>query len=375
MSHASLLVVTDAKPTQNELQEILLPWHEYECTGIERYLVDVDETEEITKQFNEPQKVVVFADGRVLSRWSEELYVKKDGGRIDGKEFELPPGARETEMTAEEARAHGVGYKSMADAAEQWCGAVERDGRYYKRTNPNRRWDWWQVGGRWTGLLSPGYDPEKDPANIETCRLCDGTGRRADMVVENGCNGCQGTGRCVKWPTAWVKFSGDQARWGSLDLEKMLAEACKRKSDEWNKAEAEFEKKVPDKVGFFGTMIQQYEGVLADLRADMDAGRGTGALYQRIEANPRATRLRELVGHANGWDYSIEGAYTRVAHVATAQPLTCWAIVKDGRWYERGKMGWWGMSSGDAVDWPETMGAVLSSIRPDQWVTVVDYHI
>jgi hypothetical protein len=107
----------------------------------------------------------------------------------------------------------------------------------------------------------------------------------------------------------------------------------------------------------------------------MDANQGTGSMWQRIEANPRALRLRGMVGHANGWDYSIEGSYTREAHVATAQPITCWAIVKDGRWYEKGEMGWFGTSFGDKVDWPETMGAILSSIRPDQWVTVCDYHI
>lgn len=278
MSHASLLVVTDDRPTEAELQEILLPWYEYECTG--------------------PQQVVILADGRMLSRYDDELW-------LDGK-FQLPPGAREVEMTAEEARTHGIGYRDMDDAAE---------------TNPNARWDWWQIGGRYTGKLAP----------------------------------------------------GDQARWGDLDVERMLAEARDRKGAEWDKAEAEFEKKASDKVGFFGALIQQYEGILADLRADMDANRGTGALYQRIEANPRALRLRELVGHANGWDYSIEGVYTRADHVATAQSLTCWAVVKDGRWYEKAQMGWWGMSTGG--DWPESLAAIFSSIRSDQWVTVVDYHI
>lgn len=393
MSHASLLVVTDSRPGEEEVQEILLPWHEYECTGIESYLVDVDKTDEIAEQFNEPQKVVVLADSRVLSRWSDELYTappKDPSGFMDRKEFELPPGAREAEMPADEARAHGIGYATMDAAAEAWCSAtLHEDGRYYKRTNPNARWDWWQVGGRYTGKLSPGYDPEKDPTNWETCRLCAGSpGRRLPALIttpeEIGsdgkipCNGCHETpGRSLKWPTSWVKFDGDQALWGSLDLEKMLTQAREKKGAEWDAAEAEFEKKRadhPSTTGSFGELLQRYEAVVAAFRADMDANRGTGAVYQRIEADPHANRLRELVGHAGVWDYSIE-AYTRAAHVATAAPLTCWAIVKDGRWYEKGEMGWWGMSSNDVPDWPETMSAILSSIRPDQWVTVVDYHI
>ncbi len=28
------------------------------------------------------------------------------------------------------------------------------------------QWDWYQIGGRWTGLLD-GYDAEKDPANLD----------------------------------------------------------------------------------------------------------------------------------------------------------------------------------------------------------------
>jgi hypothetical protein len=44
-------------------------------------------------------------------------------------------------------------------------------------------WDWHQIGGRWTGILS-GYDPEKDPANLKP----DGS---------------------PKWPTSWARHAGD----------------------------------------------------------------------------------------------------------------------------------------------------------------------
>ena len=44
-------------------------------------------------------------------------------------------------------------------------------------------WDWYQIGGRWTGIHAPDYDPNTDPENIE-----------------NG---------SVKWPTLWVHFPSD----------------------------------------------------------------------------------------------------------------------------------------------------------------------
>ena len=69
-------------------------------------------------------------------------------------------------------------------------------------------WDWYQIGGRWTGVLD-GYDPHKDPANVEECWLCNGTGVRTDGLSGNGCNGCGGEGTKVKWPTEWKVHQGD----------------------------------------------------------------------------------------------------------------------------------------------------------------------
>lgn len=81
--------------------------------------------------------------------------------------------------------------------------------RKYRHT----KWDWYQVGGRWTGLFD-GYDAEQDPANIVPCEWCGATGVRTDgvgkvngfdtqVIDEEGhprngqtgwCNGCRGKG-------------------------------------------------------------------------------------------------------------------------------------------------------------------------------------
>jgi hypothetical protein len=81
------------------------------------------------------------------------------------------------------------------------------------------RWDWWTVGGRFTGRLD-GYDPAADPANTETCSLCAGTGMRLvwpSHVTEewiadcSGCNGCRGAGKRVKHSSLWAPHRGDVA--------------------------------------------------------------------------------------------------------------------------------------------------------------------
>lgn len=81
------------------------------------------------------------------------------------------------------------------------------------------KWDWWQIGGRWTGVLDREYDPAKDPQNAESCFLCEGTGTRKDIQVANGCNGCQGTGNRRKWPTQWARFGGDVKPVKQIDVE------------------------------------------------------------------------------------------------------------------------------------------------------------
>lgn len=95
-------------------------------------------------------------------------------------------------------------------------------------------WDWYVIGGRWTGTLT-GYDPEADPANNEKCDTCGGTGKRTDEVAEANpslkerCNGCGGKGHRVKWPTEWKPHAGDITR----ASDPKAAEKIKEWSDGW----------------------------------------------------------------------------------------------------------------------------------------------
>jgi len=90
---------------------------------------------------------------------------------------------------------------------ERMMGPCEENGGF---------WDWYQIGGRWTGTLD-GYEPDKDPANQYKCELCKGTGKRDDKIGKEhreknpdyGCNGCNGTGTAVQWPTGWKRHDGD----------------------------------------------------------------------------------------------------------------------------------------------------------------------
>ncbi len=58
------------------------------------------------------------------------------------------------------------------------------------------------------------------------------------------------------------------------------------------------------------------------------------------------------------------------------EPEIPYALVLDGEWIGRGKMGWWGMSFGDAkkADWEKTVRGLLEKV-PTQIITGVDCHI
>ena len=82
----------------------------------------------------------------------------------------------------------------------------------YRETDNSGHWDWFQIGGRWTGALD-GYDPEKDPSNHKPCDLCNGTGKRQNPpnigAGNYPCNGCESTGTMFVWPTSFKPHEGD----------------------------------------------------------------------------------------------------------------------------------------------------------------------
>ena len=57
--------------------------------------------------------------------------------------------------------------------------------------------------------------------------------------------------------------------------------------------------------------------------------------------------------------------------------FSTFAVVKDGKWYERGEMGWWGVvrDEKDADEWYTQFASLVDSLPGDTVMTVVDCHI
>lgn len=55
--------------------------------------------------------------------------------------------------------------------------------------------------------------------------------------------------------------------------------------------------------------------------------------------------------------------------------LYTYAVLHEGVWYEKGEMGWWGMSSNEDEEWPTKFKELIESLDKETEVTVVDCHI
>lgn len=124
MSHFAVLVVTDQEPTDETLEAALLPFHEFECTGIEAYIQEIDRTDEAREEYASGERDEDFTS--FVQGW----YCYATLGPNEQPDIE---------------GAHRFGYIRVDEVG----GAI----KVVKRTNPNAKWDWYVVGGRYTGRL------------------------------------------------------------------------------------------------------------------------------------------------------------------------------------------------------------------------------
>lgn len=322
MSHFTCLVIGD------NIEEVLAPFHEFECTGLnDQYVQNIDITEEVRARMagtGEYQK-----DGA-----KETLEEALDWYGLDEKIVES-----EDEISIEDD--HKYGY------------AIVKDGVLIKavnRTNPNRHWDWWQLGGRWTGFL----------------RL------KPTLTLEEREEFCTvGTPGLLTPPCTDAMYV-DSARIKDIDFCGMRDEA-EMKARERHQKVVEFFGGIPH-MEFKWSELVEREGMAIEekrvLYASQEAKRKTD--WDNIKDLPND--LRELLQWADIEAYCCtEDEY---AQRFRDSAISTFALVKDGEWFERGKMGWWACVSDDKGEkWNEEFAKILDQLDPDTLISVVDCHI
>ncbi|MBN8929943.1 MAG: hypothetical protein J0H19_25405, partial [Rhodospirillales bacterium] len=245
---------------------------------------------------------------------------------------------------------HKYGYARLNEAGE----VVQ----VIKRTNPNKKWDWWKVGGRWSGLLH----------------------------VKDGADASKGKPGAFGWE--YDAAGVDQCRVGDLDLDKMRRIACADIEQRYRNAFVDARGRAAgiywmdndDAWDRWNKLIVDAGYAEKSLRKRWEVEGKNGAFYQFIDAleasgDSDAVTLR-LAGKVGVDEQNGVMLGKTLEQRKEIQPALCaFALLRDGQWFERGQMGWWGVVSNENNGWEVEFAKMLAELPADKWVTVVDCHI
>lgn len=379
MSHFNVIVIGE------NVDEQLAPYQEFECTGIDEYIEEIDELEELLKEYR-TQKIRALKsfDGEIFSFYDDRFYrdptkaeIEKlsmgnggiigtgsrygisyaskdwgDGRGYRGKVRETPEGYEEIELEGHEQLRTFDEYieYSWGDVAKLYPGqprGEEHKFRFLKmdsngeivaairRTNPNAKWDWYVVGGRWTG-----YFPLKEGAKGELGR---------PGVFNNQAN----------------PNTADVVRKGDIDFDRARAESEAQAREWFASWEKSFTKHGKPKS--WKSFIEKVDA--KEMKID--------EAREEYRKQPAIAEYKNNKGGIWGCPVKTFGfdkeAYVEATRAASLIPF---AIVKDGKWHEKGSMGWWGIVS-DAryeIEWVTEAAKAIEDLPDDTLLTIVDCH-
>lgn len=386
MSHFTVLVVGKEPGSQ------LAPFHQFECTGLDdEYVKDIDVTENCRNgyttgtcnRYKDAQGIFHYPyDDQFYREPTDEekdkigcigsgstgdglLYTSKDWE--DGKGYRtkihfLPEGYEEVDipysklMTFRGYLVEQDSYKCVlhghapALSKEHKYGYVllDKNGEVVKvidRTNPNYKWDWYQLGGRWQGF----YKLKEDRLGVV------GKSGAFDNEAQKG----------------WV----DQVRKGDIDFEGMKNIAEEKAREKYRSCAELFGGSFPKMTYRWGDLIKDNSLSFQerrDLYNNQDALKEIEKLHQRYKD---LTTIQQGFLCDKLEDYQCtEDEFADKARKISIMPF---ALIKDGVWYEQGSMGWWGCVSDEKDEnlWLDEYSKLIDDLSDDTLLSVYDCHI
>lgn len=353
MSHFSVLVIGE------DLEGQLRPYNEQPDSGDNEFMEFEEVEEEYKKQYeNDGTEMIKMPDGRLLWPFDDEFRLPGTFG-TGTHTHEVPEHLERVIVPFTEK------YKTFEEFMKDYAGYDERDdekGLYGHWSNPNAKWDWWVIGGRWGGAwpLKPGAKGALgEPSTFDVVM---GDKRDHKRV--------------------------DQARKGDIDFETMRQEARTKANDRYVE--------MCDALGFtiLPFIQKSWKEFLADESfADMDARRDAFwkqeplRTLREVQETRRADREKYEKGKDSiAMDFGAAnlleemanaGSQKAYADKAAREAFSTFAVLKDGEWYERGSMGWFGMASNekDSDQWQREFNKLIDGLPDDTLLTMVDCHI
>ncbi len=368
MSHFSVLVIGPDPVAQ------LQPYHEFECTGKnDQYVVNVDRLAEARETFSKDKSTRLRATDGTLHTffdadgdWRPEFSQPESDplpGMTERRTYFVPAGYEKVQVPTSEVETfeewigdyYGFKDKCVAQGAEPDLDGANKYGWYRKnganevcemidRTNPNKKWDWYKLGGRWTGYFT----------------------------LKPGAVGIQGEPGLMTQRAAYRK--ADQLRKCDIDIDAMIDTAV-------SKAKARYDRFAAivgdDPMPLSWTATRAKHGCSSDDYKTWPEV-AIAAAKDEYNCNPVLSRIKAEREFA--WDCPIdEMGCGRDEYVVRARRsvLTPFAVVHEGKWHERGSMGWFGAVSEkkDQAAWDAEFMKLFVALPDDTLLSLYDCHI
>lgn len=317
MSHFAVLVIGENPDKQ------LAPYHEFECTGVnDQYVQDIDITDKIRALMTREEEPMSLNEALEYHGLVERV-IQMDLQNL---------GTQETnEAKIDREGKHKYGYAFVCDGL--LIKAVNR-------TNPNKKWDWYVLGGRYTGRfkLKAGLD------------MRHGVIGRPGLMTE-------------------VADSGyvDSTLKQFIDFEGMRAE---KEQEARERYRSYFAMLTNNNLEFPTAWNKIREKHGENIKAAREE-------YNNQPAIKKGNELREFLSFFQDPAKEFGCTEDQYAQLARNQAFGAFAVVKDGQWYERGTMGWWGIvhDEKDEDTWLDKFAELTDSLSDDTLLSMYDCHI
>ena len=360
MSHFNLLVVSSDELSEESLADLLEPFNEQPDSLTSPYLQLRDCNDEVTEG------------------WEKDQYTGD--------------------------------YKDIDEYAEDYHGYKKIDGRYGYLRNPNAKWDWYQVGGRWSGLLKLKEKPI-DPNNPPDLLGFDQGSIQA--IVEHLKTGPINPGRYIDGLKQAKKDFNTKLNTLKLaagsNIE-MVDVAVDNLIDAMYPPHMTGEESwcnSPAKLGYADVAMKKHidiEGMELPQRLWAEKtwdefyeirntllGKSYADLMKDIIESSKDTPYRDIYKsfpeELKKWSEERFGVFSSYNHkkqlldMSREEYVACnsiwspFALLWNGKWYENGKMGWFGISFNKEEQWNGIFKELWNEIPEDATVMVVDCHI
>ncbi len=206
-------------------------------------------------------------------------------------------------------------YECFSDFISDYYGYIIDDsGAIGRWTNPNKQWDWWTIGGRWPNRL----------------------------ISKSG-------------------SVGDQFYKKDVDFDAMKKRSVSARIQDYEKAQAAFN----------GESFISWRDIMKDGTISRDDQK------EKYNSQPAIIRFKEVFDSPFVSAEIFNVSRDDFIKKSEFEGVSAFAILHDGKWLEKGSMGWWGCVSDEkeSSEWEDVYMKALSHIPDDNYLVVIDCHI